>query len=211
MYPKRAKKSMNILDLIFPKSCLECGRSGGYICEACLAKVGRGRTSRYSISLFKYEGVIRKAIIALKYKFAFDIAKELAEACVSKIRSSPYLLVPNACLVPIPLHKTRQNWRGFNQAEEVGKLLADKLGWKFEPNLLLRKTSGKPQVGLKGKARHENIKDVFEVNTNIQKNIGKSTVLVFDDVYTTGSTMREAIKTLSKRGFKRVFGLTIAS
>ena len=90
-------------------------------------------------------------------------------------------------------------------------MLADKLGWKFEPNLLLRKTSGKPQVGLKGKARHENIKDVFEVNTNIQKNIGKSTVLVFDDVYTTGSTMREAIKTLSKRGFKRVFGLTIAS
>ena len=208
---------MNFLDLIFPKGCLECGlsaqagRSGRYICETCLAKVGRGRTSRYSISLFKYEGVIRKAIIALKYKFAFGIAKELAEVCARRIRERG-LSLENAILVPIPLHKMRQNWRGFNQAEIAGKLIAENMAWQFTPDLLIRKVSNKPQVGLKGPARHQNVKNIFEVNSSVRRLVPSAcTLLVFDDVYTTGSTIREAIKVLKKLGFQRVFGLTIAS
>lgn len=200
---------MSFLDLIFPKSCLECGKSGKYICEECLSKVRDGKVSRYSIALFRYEGVTRKAIIALKYKFAYEIAKELAEVCAKRVKEIN-LGSTKTILLPIPLHKMRQNWRGFNQVEEVGRALAESRGWQFMSNLLMRRVSGKPQVGLKGKDRYENIKDVFEANETreISK---KGMVIVFDDVYTTGSTMREAIKTLKKSGFQRVFGLTISS
>lgn len=174
-----------------------------------LSKVGSGRPSKFSVAIFGYQGVIRKAIIALKYKFAADIARELALACVARLKGK-WPKLNHVVLIPIPLHSRRENWRGFNQAEEVGKIIASELGWQYKPNLLVRTVNTVPQVGLRGKSRHQNVKDIFTLSSS-PKPASKATILVFDDVYTTGSTMREAIKVLRKRGFSRVFGLTIAS
>ena len=69
---------MNILDFIFPKKCLECGSFGKYICDNCLKKVGKSGWWGRNYSVFKYEGVIRKAIIALKYKYSTAIVDELS-------------------------------------------------------------------------------------------------------------------------------------
>ncbi|MDP1760060.1 MAG: ComF family protein, partial [Candidatus Woesebacteria bacterium] len=157
-------------------------------------------------SIFKYEGVIRRAIISLKYKFATDLADELTGVCVQKL--STFHLPRTTVLVPIPLHKQRENWRGFNQAEIIGENLAKKMGWKYIPNLLIRRKQTTPQVGLKGLVRRNNISGVFSINTNhfISNNCS---LVLFDDVYTTGSTINEAKKVLVEAGFKNIKSLTI--
>ena len=200
---------MAILDLLFPKKCLECGQSGKYICEDCLKKIPPGGwTNRETYSCFKYEGVIRKAIIALKYKYSTEIAKELAEVCVQKMLAINYR--PLAILAPVPLHWHRKNFRGFNQSEEVGKLVAKKMGWKFIPDLLIRKKYTTPQAQLTGIARRQNLRGVFVLSLNYPLSAVCYPLILFDDVLTTGSTLLEASKVLRVGGAKRILCLTIA-
>lgn len=206
---------MNILDLVFPKNCLNCGKGGKYICEDCLARVGKGGISKDHISIFRYEGVIRKAIIALKYKYSTEIAKELAEICVRKLIANHYPLI--AILVPVPLHWYRKNFRGFNQSEEVGRLIAKGMAWDFIPDLLIKKRSTTSQVELKGSARRQNLRGVFGLNPNYSLIPARPAggairypLIIFDDVFTTGSTLKEAAKVLKRGGVEEVWGLTIA-
>ncbi len=199
---------MGLFDFIFPKKCLECSASGKYICPNCLEKVRRGQYRNNNYSIFKYKGVIRRAIITIKYKFAYDIAEELASICVDRLKT--YGLWHNANLVPIPLDRKRENFRGFNQTEILGKKIAEKLNLKFIPDLLIKTKETKHQVGLKGVDRKNNLKNVFEVNKlYIQYTIPN--ILLFDDVYTTGTTINEAKKTLQNADFKNIKSLTIAS
>jgi len=174
-----------------------------------LAKVRKYGMHGDALSIFKYEGVIRKAIIVLKYKYSTEIAKELADICIRNLRLMN-LVTKNYLLVPIPLHWHRQNIRGFNQSEEVGKLVAKGMNWKYEPNLLVKKISTKPQVGLKSATRLENLKGVFAIRSNYLATQPFSNVVIFDDVATTGSTIGEATKVLERVGFERVWGITIA-
>ena len=198
---------MDLLSFLFPKKCLECGSTGSYICENCLKKVPpRGWTDRETYSCFRYGGVIRKAIIALKYKYSTEIASELSEICVRKLLTINHW--PSAILVPIPLHWYRYNFRGFNQSEEVGKLVAAKMGWEFIPDLLIKTKSTKSQVELKGPDRRKNLRGVFALNP---AHVLHSTYyILFDDVLTTGSTLLEASKVLRAGGAKRILCLTIA-
>lgn len=202
---------MGILDFLFPKYCLECKKSGQYICDDCLCKVSVCNLNTGNFSLYEYEGVIRKAIISLKYKFAFGIVDELVEACLLILRNHEpqFLNLKSIVLVPIPLYRQRENWRGFNQSEIIGKKIADSMNWKFVSNFLIRSKNTKSQVGLKGLARHQNLRGVFSINPNSVLST-KYSVLLFDDVYTTGSTIKEAKKVLNKAGFRNVFSLTIA-
>ena len=198
-----------ILDFLFPKYCLQCKKPGKYICDDCYCKVRPCNIiDNNNYSIFKYEGVIRRAIISLKYKFAYDIADELSSIITEKLKVNG-LWLKNTTLIPIPLHKHRQNWRGFNQAEVIGGKLAKRMGWKFTPNLLVRNKSTKPQVGLKGLARRQNLSGVFSVNHDCVLSTVYS-VLLFDDVYTTGSTINEAKKVLKNAGFMNIKSLTIA-
>jgi ComF family protein len=197
-----------ILDLLFPKQCLECKKQGKYICDSCISKVTPCGKYGNNISIFRYEGVMRKAIISLKYKFATDIADELVDLCVRKLNSNHCFL--NPILVPIPLHKHRENWRGFNQAEIIGKKLARIMDWEFVPDLLIRTKNTQPQVGLKGLARRSNLSDVFCLNPSCNLSTVINNLVLFDDVYTTGSTINEAKKVLRDAGFRNIKSLTIA-
>jgi len=200
---------MGLIDLVFPKACLECGGAGRYICENCLRKVPVGGwINRYSFSIFRYKGVIRKAIIALKYKYSTEIAKELADICVGRLIASHYR--PKVTLIPIPLHWYRHNFRGFNQSEEVGKLIAEKMRWKFIPDLIIKKRSTPPQVGLKDLVRRRNLRDVFAVNSRYLLPAGNYPPVLFDDVFTTGSTLKEVEEVLTASGITGVLSLTIA-
>mgnify|MGYP001602698024 CR=1 FL=1 len=198
--------SMNLLDLLFPKTCLECGAYGKYLCDNCVEKVLDGTFDKNNFSIFKYKGVIRKAITTLKYKFATDIADELVEVCLTRLKSTKF---KDVLLIPIPLHRQRENWRGFNQAEILGEKLASEMNWKFLPDLLVRQKNTIPQVNLKGEARHKNLPGVFAINPNSRYN-PECPTLLFDDVYTTGSTILEAKNTLRVAGFKQIYSLTIA-
>ena len=227
---------MSIFDVVFPKNCLECGEGGNYICGKCLKRVSLvkpicpecGRPSVDGMTHFKckhplgldgltclweYQGVVRKAILALKYKFAHEIADELSKAFVLQLNSHPtsYILLPTSVLVPIPLHWFRENFRGFNQSEEIGKRLVEKMGWKFISDLLVRKKVTTPQTELKRGERLGNVRGIFSLNTDHSQLITNYPQLVlFDDVYTTGATLKEACKVLKRAGAASVWGLTLA-
>ena len=250
---------MGVIDLLFPISCLECGKGEKYICSDCLSKIPKARlfcvechrssidgathakcrkkrSIDFAYSFWDYSGVVRRAILKLKYNFAYKIAEELAEKFVDKIRRDTPILPKEATLVPIPLYKLRENWRGFNQAEELGKIVAGKMGWRYEANLLIRRKKTTPQVELKGKERLTNLVDAFSLNwttlssptrleiyidSRLRGNdkkesfqspiINNRPIVLFDDVLTTGSTLKEACKVLKRKGVRNVWGLTIAA
>lgn len=226
--------SLSILDLVFPKKCLGCGRPGSYICRECIKKVeipflicpqcGRksvdGMTHSKclrplslhgAISVWKYQGVVRKALLGLKYKFALEIAGELAAHATDAIKNYTGFVPKEATLVPVPLYWLRGNWRGFNQVEAVGKGITFKSGWRFVPDLLVRKKSSRPQAELRGEQRKQNIKGVFSLNPNYDFRITNyDSLILFDDVWTTGSTLKEAAKSLKRAGANKVWALTLA-
>ena len=208
---------MNILDFLFPRCCLGCGKKGRYFCDDCLQRVEPASPQIYPvrypldglISLFAYQGLIRQAIIKLKYHFVADLADEIVnlafrlnEKSFSDFNLDDYLLVS------VPLHWRRRNWRGFNQSEVLGRKLAQKLKIKFAPDLLIRKRLTQPQVKLKQKERRQNVRAAFDINYKIYKNYKH--YIVFDDVWTTGATMKECARVLKKAGAKKVLGLTLA-
>lgn len=223
---------MDLLDLVFPKTCLGCGRLGSYICPDCVAKVRLAQPicpycNRASmnglthvrcqekpdldglISIWEYEGVIRKAILALKYKYATEIASLLNRLVVGRLKNPDLRrLIPNSVvLVPIPLHWRRQNVRGFNQSVVIGKSISEAMNWKFMPDVLIKKRLTVSQTELSGDARRQNLEGVFTLDSGFAI---PDSVTIFDDVFTTGSTLREAAKVFKKAGVEKVWGLTIA-
>lgn len=165
-------------------------------------------------SIFVYKGVVAKAIKKLKYKFVKDLAEELIELflsfCGEEKLFSDFCRLSNIALVPIPLHPQRLRWRGFNQAELLGELVAKNLGIRFVPDLLLRVKNTKPQVELDKYERQINIRGAFASNKNCKLKIENWNFILFDDVWTTGATLKEAGKVLKRNGAKKVWGLTIA-
>ena len=207
---------MGVLDLIFPKACFGCGKEGFYVCEDCLRKEEivdqiHLRNTPYLDGLacpFKYRGAVRKAILALKYKFASDIAKELGVHAANAIKSGKFFKGKNV-VIPIPAYRTRENWRGFNQAEEIGRHMAKALGWGFSQEALIKIKPTPAQTGLSGTERLENLKGSFTVNSKHAVSTYPN-IILFDDVWTTGSTLNEAAKTLKENGAKAVWGITFA-
>ncbi|MCX6817078.1 MAG: phosphoribosyltransferase family protein [Candidatus Beckwithbacteria bacterium] len=196
------------LDWLYPKKCLGCGKTGRYFCESCLKTVRKNDQIALSgTSLFQYQGIIKTAIKALKYQFLSNIETELGELMdkgLSEERLREFLeLKPG--VQAMPLYWQRENWRGFNQAELIAKILAKKFNLKIV-DYLERVKRTKPQADLPRKERLRNVKNIFRVKP------GKLTevILVVDDVWTTGATMSEAMKTLKKAGVKQVWGLTLA-
>jgi len=204
---------MDFLDFFSPRRCLGCGKKGSYFCSSCIKEiklldpqVSLGEHPLDAlVSIFPYEGIIRRAILKLKYNFVSDLTDELVDLAVNFLQEDFFQA---RVLVPIPLHWYRKNWRGFNQAEILGKEIALKLKIDFCPDLLLRTRSTKPQVKLKGKERKKNVRGAFKLNPKYR--ILDTEYLLFDDVWTTGATMKECARVLKKAGVKKVFGLTLA-
>ena len=160
-------------------------------------------------SIWEYQGGIRKAILSLKYKFAYEVSQEIAELVVEKLKKRKVFTPASPILIPVPLHRQRQNWRGFNQMEEIGRRVAFKMRWEFVPDLIVRRKTSLPQTELKRKERAKNVKGTFLINKKYRP-LKPKPLLLFDDVWTTGSTIREAAKTLKKAGAGEVWGLAIS-
>ncbi len=208
-----------ILDLLFPKFCLNCQKEGDYLCEDCQATLEisgfhqRYPTSRLTDLYFalNYQKPLIQNIIKLfKYEpFVKDLSKILSSLIIyhfqlldNKPNFSDYVLIP------LPLGKNRLKWRGFNQAEEIGKELSKFLKIPLLNNVLIKIKETLPQVELVGEARKENIKGVFlSNNENLIKN---RKILLIDDVYTTGATMEEAAQVLKTAKAKEIIGIVVA-
>jgi ComF family protein len=161
------------------------------------------------ICVFRYEGVIREVIHKLKYKFAYDIAEELSNSIFNSIRFEKYIF-KDAFLVPVPLSNKRKRWRGFNQAEELGKIIAATLDIKYLPAIIKPKDTP-TQVEVAFNKRKSNLKEAFFVDEKYQDLIKGTKVVIFDDVFTTGSTLNEAAGVLKRFGAKEVIGFVVAA
>ena len=198
-----------LLDLIFPRFCYSCGRPGRYLCLRCQSKlVVRSVRPPQRLPLFRYRDPIKTMIHDLKFNFVSDLVPEFALLISRTLKTKfPHLLdywqQENFVLVPIPLHSYRQNWRGFNQSELILKELAPLINLKTE-SVIVRTKNSLPQTKIKDKAlRHTNISSAFNIVNKNYKNI-----ILFDDVYTTGSTTKSAISCLPQDA--NVWILTIA-
>ena len=112
-------------------------------------------------------------------------------------------------LVPVPLHRKRYNWRGFNQALLLSEYIADKFNLPVCANLIIRRRNTKPQTKIKSmKERRKNIKGAFFCPRNdLMKN---KNVIIVDDVCTTLVTLNECAIELKKAGAKEIWGLVVA-
>ncbi|TRZ42340.1 ComF family protein [bacterium] len=113
-------------------------------------------------------------------------------------------------LVPVPLPFYRENWRGFNQAEEIALVVGKKM--KIEVlNALTRKRKTKQQsLILDRKEREKNVKKAFTIRKEIGKRLKGKKILLVDDVFTSGADMRECTKVLKKARVEMVWGLALA-
>jgi len=167
------------------------------------------------ISFTPYRGMVKEAIKKLKYRFVTDLAEELITVILDRISAEKQGLylkkLKQATLIPVPLHPRKKRQRGFNQAELLGKIIAEKMDWGFNDWFLVRQRHTKSQSKLKGQQRRENVKGVFKVNQEGSQTFsGISYVILFDDVWTTGSTLRECGQVLKEVKVKKVWGLTLA-
>jgi len=155
------------------------------------------------VSVWEYEGIVEKAIHKIKYDGCYDIVGELVEKAFEKIVLN---LPEDAVITFVPMFKKKEKRRGFNQAEVIAKKVSQLLSLAEQP-LLEKVRDNRSQVGLGPEERLENVKGVFRATPDIP-NIRN--VLVVDDVYTTGATMHECIKTLKQAGIKNVWGFTLS-
>lgn len=212
-----------LLDLIFPIECLNCQAEGQYFCATCLAKLQFNDEETSDIlranlrtpaidQVFiagNYEDkLLQNLIIKYKYNFLQPLHQTLSSFLISAWKKMPQSLIfsNTYLIIPVPLAKKRLRWRGFNQAELLARDFSD----YFKQTLCLdlkRKKPSKPQAELDEKNRLKNVDGVFNWSGDDLK---EQTVLLIDDVITTGATLNEAARILRMAGAKRVYALVLA-
>ena len=153
--------------------------------DCCIA----GSIYRYPVDLM---------IIRLKYQARLDTIRSLSRPLVERIRFGCCELPE--CLVPTPLHSTRQRSRGFNQAREIARVLAQNLFLPVDDHLVRRHKATAPQYDLRPEHREKNVKSSFSL---IKSNKYKSVAIV-DDILTTGATANELARLLKRHGTELV-------
>lgn len=196
------------LEFIGAQKCSICGQPldavvpGMAVCGACLKEPPFFHQAE---SIFKYNDISRKLILAFKHGDHIELT-ELFTKWMEQ--NSKELIEKNDLLMPVPLHWRRILKRKYNQASLLAKSLAKKYQKEYFPLILIRCKFTKSQGHLSPKERKKNVKGVFKIK-NANKIKDKS-VLLIDDVFTTGATVNECTKVLLKAGAKSVDVLTIA-
>lgn len=199
-----------LLDILLPKKCIGCKKEGQYICKNCELFLSEApnlfEAEPRTMSVWEYEGIIEKAILKIKYDGYYDIINELIEKAFEKIDLN---LPTDTYITYVPMHKTKERQRGFNQAELIAKRVGEKTG-KPVIKILEKTKDNRTQVGLNPQERIENVRGVFYCSKPNFEQFNPKDVLLVDDVYTTGATMRECIKVLKIGGVKNIWGFTLA-
>ena len=152
-----------------------------------------------------YAGPLRDLILTHKFGRSFNHARLMARLA-GETFARHAVHVPDG-VVPVPLHRRRLAWRGFNQSTELGRALGKRLAIPVLDRALVRTRHTPPQTRLGHDARQANIKDAFAADPSLVR--GKQLLLV-DDVCTTGATLHECARTLNRAGAAGVDVLVLA-
>jgi ComF family protein len=166
-----------------------------------------------AVAYGSYDGSLRELIHLLKYngvRPAADVLGRMLGEALAKLESD--FEDEEILLIPVPLYKGKRRQRGFNQADlmvrEALRCYPDKARFALATDVLLRTRDTQSQIGLTSHQRRENMRGAFAVSHD-QEVIGRSVVVV-DDVYTTGTTVTECARVLRKAGAARVWVATVA-
>lgn len=194
------------LSAVREPSCRKCGKplllEEREYCRDCARKHHWYRQGR---SAFVYDELMRRSIAKFKYEGRREYAAFYAEEILRSCGREAALWNAQA-LVPIPLHPSRRRKRGFNQAELLAEELSGRLGIPVDKKLLFRAKRTKAQKQLNDQERLSNLKNAFSVRKGCTP---KKTIILVDDIYTTGSTMDEAARVLLENGAQSVYFLCI--
>ena len=173
-------------------------------CTSCKKNVPKFTQTR---SVFYYEGVLRQLVHSFKYQGKITIGKMLAQSMGDYCRDGSYF--PTAeCIVPVPLGIKKLRHREFNQSLILAKVVGKYLKVPVYPFALKKVKEPAPQMQLSRQARMRNVRGAFMVRN--KKQINQKEVLLVDDVFTTGATIRECSRVLLQHGVKKVWALTLA-
>lgn len=225
-----------VVDLVFPKRCPICDKPvkpmGSLICDGCFTwirfvrgprcyKCGKplsDNTKEYcedctrhtheyisGRAVFEYKSV-SDAIYRFKYKnrqeyaefFGNTMAKELGDWLIG---------IHAQALVPVPIHKSKLKTRGYNQAELIAKALSKRTGIPVRSNLIIRSKKTNPLKDLRPVERNNNLRGAFKI---VPSGVKLETIVIIDDIYTTGSTIDAVAKVFKASGVSNIYFATLA-
>lgn len=190
------------LDLAYPHKCALCGLLGlDSPCAVCISQMEERvntwrdphRTLDQVSYCYFYSGRAAQAVQRLKYSRSTSLAKWMAN---QMYKFHGHMVQENAIVIPVPIHWTRRNHRGFNQSD----LLSEPFGDRVRSNYLKRTRSTPAQAGLSHEERLLNLDGAFSASKEVK---GKSVFLI-DDVVTSGGTAIECSKALKAQGALQV-------
>lgn len=217
-----------LLDLLYPPRCVACGQMGVLYCDVCRESVTRVTAPVCSLcgksipapglcshcvnhpldidgirSVAVFGGSLRKAIHHFKYRHSRHMAEPLGEMLVRFWQQTP--LVAEA-IVPVPLHSRRLRERGYNQSMLLAQQLEQAAGLPILSGVLHRTKYTVSQTHLDGDQRRQNVAGAFVCREGVKD----KSVLLVDDVCTTGATLEASSMALKAGGAKSVWALTLA-
>lgn len=183
--------------------CEKCGipTNGAEICEKCLARPPSYRMMR---SWAVFDSPVQNALHTLKYRRNIGLGDSLAVHMLDFVRSLGW---PVDVIIPAPLGKKRRQERGYNQVDLVARPLAHELGFQYVPQALWKSRETRSQVGLTHSQRRENVHNAYQADP---AKVKRKSILLMDDVATTGSTILSGTEALLSAGAQEVYALTVA-
>jgi len=217
------------LDLLFPPVCGGCGKAGFRWCPNCqgrvphivepfcqkcgipVRKTGLCEKCQVEPPLYRvmrswavFDSPVQNALHAIKYRRNVGLADSIAVQLVDFVRSLRWDI---DIVIPIPLGRQRLKERGYNQVGLVARPLAYELSINYVPDAIWKSRETRSQVGLTVSQRRENVSNAYQANPSV---VNRKSILLMDDVATTGSTISACTDALLSAGAREVYALTIA-
>lgn len=226
---------INLLDLLYPRRCVVCDeivdQMGESVCRKCSNKIiyikepycmkcgkqlkkeeqeycgdcqKKKHDYRQGTALYDY-GSMADSVFRFKYAGRMEYAKFYGRELYRKKAQWLSMVRPDA-LVPVPIHPSRKRKRGYNQAELIAKELSRCSGIPLNTQLIRRVERTKPLKNLSHLERQNNLKRAFKLCKN---DVKLNTIVIIDDIYTTGSTIDAMAQTLHKAGITGIYFMTL--
>lgn len=190
------------LSPVRPPVCKKCGKEIiDAAAEYCVDCIRRGRSFEYGVALLNYDETARRSMARIKYSNRREYLDFYGAALAARHEKTIRRMNADA-IVPVPLHSSRMRQRGFNQAEVMARILGERLGVPVMPDLLVRDRKTQPQKDLTARERLKNLSGAIRAGKIPD---GIRTVLLTDDIYTTGSTVEACTRALMKAGIGKVY------